>query len=335
MSACAQRDGAGIVSSAAETTASFDAKFAQDVLAGLARPQKSLSCRWLYDDIGSQLFEDITQLPEYYPTRTEVGILGAAAGSIADFAGPKATVLEYGAGAAIKTELLLDALTEPRAYVPIDIAAEFLASSVSRLRRRFGDIEIYPVPGDFMAPLILPDPIPERQRVIFFPGSTLGNLSETEARELLKGMHRHVGGGGKAIIGIDLVKDVRELLAAYDDTQGVTARFNLNLLVRINRELAGDFAVGNFRHAARWNEAECAVEMHLVSQTPQIAQICGQTFCFAAGETIHTESSRKYSLERIAALANQSSWDVREIWTDPARRFAVVGLTAQTGGGIG
>jgi dimethylhistidine N-methyltransferase len=307
--------------------------FRADVLEGLSHPQKSLPSRWLYDDRGSALFEDITRLEEYYPTRTETAILRRHIAEIADFCGERALVLEYGAGAGVKTEILLDALREPRLYVPIDIAGDFLSLTIERIRRRYPHLGTQPVIADFSQDFALPANLPEGPRAGFFPGSTIGNLDRRQAVAFLRRMRRHVhaGGaqtGGGAIIGVDLKKDLSTLLAAYDDSEGVTAAFNLNLLARINRELWGDFALDRFAHEARWNPGESAVEMHLVSLDDQKARVDGRTFSFRKGETIHTESSRKYSRESFTAMIEEAGWRVGRFWTDAAHRFGVFGLAA-------
>lgn len=302
--------------------------FRDDVLRGLSQPRKTLPSRWLYDDAGSELFEQITVLDEYYPTRTETAILRAHAEDIADFCGPSSTLLEYGAGAGVKTGIVLDALQSPRAYVPIDIAGDFLELTVARMRERYPQLATEAVVADFTADFKLPKNIPAARRVAFFPGSTIGNLDARETGAFLRQIRRHAGADGRAIIGVDLRKDLKTLLAAYDDRDGVTARFNLNLLVRINRELDGNFDLARFRHEARWNEAESAVEMHLVSLAAQQLAVSGTRIAFEAGETIHTESSRKYDVLAFERIAASAGWHTREVWTDPARRFAVLGLTA-------
>jgi L-histidine N-alpha-methyltransferase len=302
--------------------------FHADVWAGLSNRQKSVPCRWLYDDRGSELFEAITRLPEYYPTRTETAILRANAGEIADFAGAHAALLEYGAGAGIKTELLLRALQQPNFYVPIDIAGDFLEQTVSRMRGRFPSLRFRPVTSDFTTEFDIPGDVANERRVGFFPGSTIGNLDSAEASSFLLRMRRHVGARGAAIVGVDLRKDLETLLAAYDDAQGITAEFNLNLLVRINRELDGNFAIDRFAHSARWNATEGAIEMHIVSVAAQTVTIAGRNFAFRAGETIHTESSRKYDVASFTVLARAAGWNVSRIWTDQDRRFAVLGLAA-------
>jgi L-histidine N-alpha-methyltransferase len=300
--------------------------FRADVLSGLSQSQKTLPSRWLYDDRGSELFEEITRLEEYYPTRTETAILSEHAREIADFCGPKTVLLEYGAGAGVKTEILIRALKAPRLYVPIDIAGDFLEQTVARFQQRFSELRVQPVVSDFTADFPLPAWIPEGRRVAFFPGSTIGNLSAVEAGAFLQRLRRQVGQDGAALIGVDLKKDLNVLQAAYDDRRGVTAEFDLNLLLRINRELEGDFVPAWFQHSARWNSAESAMEMHLVSTVGQSVHLGGRTFEFKAGETIHTESSRKYEVKAFKELAAQHGWRTERLWTDERCYFAVFGL---------
>ena len=304
-----------------------ETSFRSDVIEGLSRRRKTLPCRWLYDNRGSELFEQITQLPEYYPTRTETQILRDNIADIAAFAGTDAAVLEYGAGAGIKTELLLSALSYPRVYVPVDIAGDFLQQTVARMQTRFPRLAIRPVVADFTQAFEMPADVSKGRNVAFFPGSTIGNLDATDAHLFLKQVRRHVGANGAMIIGADLRKDLATLLAAYDDAQGVTAAFDLNLLTRINRELGGNFMLDRFAHEARWNEKESAVEMHIVSRVAQIVTIGHNRFAFEAGETIHTESSRKYDMESFASLARGAGFTVSKVWTDAQQRFALFGLT--------
>jgi dimethylhistidine N-methyltransferase len=302
--------------------------FREDVIAGLSKQRKSLPSRWLYDERGSELFEQITQLEEYYPTRVETGILRANAAEMAGFIGKGATLIEYGAGAGIKTEILIDALQNPRLYVPVDISGDFLDQAVISLRHRFPNIGIWPIVADFTGDFEIPGGIPLKGRSAFFPGSTIGNLDYGETVSFLRRMHRHVGAKGTAVIGADLTKDVRVLRAAYNDRQGVTAEFNANLLARINRELDGDFRLERFAHEARWNSAISAVEMHLVSTEAQTATVDGQRFDFDAGETIHTETSRKYDVRTFSALVELAGWYIDEMWTDPRQSFGVFGLAS-------
>ena len=302
--------------------------FRQDVIAGLSKQRKTLPCRWLYDERGSELFEQITQLDEYYPTRVETGILRANAAEMASFIGKGATLIEYGAGAGIKTEILIEALHAPRFYVPVDISGDFLDQAVISLRHRFPIIGIWPIVADFTGDFDIPTGIPLKGRSAFFPGSTIGNLDHGETVSFLRRMHRHVGKKGTAVIGADLTKDLRVLRAAYNDRQGVTAAFNTNLLTRINRELDGDFRLERFVHEARWNNLNSAVEMHLVSTEAQTATVDGQSFDFVAGESIHTETSRKYDVRTLSALVESAGWYIDEMWTDPRQAFGVFGLAS-------
>jgi dimethylhistidine N-methyltransferase len=300
--------------------------FRADVLAGMSGRQKSVPSRWLYDRRGSELFEEITGLDEYYPTRTETAIMRRHAEEMGALCGEDIVLLEYGAGAGLKFEILVAALKAPRMYVPIDIAGDFLDQTVARIREKFPQFPTRPIVADFTTDFDIPADIPEGPRTAFFPGSTIGNLDRTEVAALLPRMRRHVGLRGKAIIGVDLRKDIKTLIAAYDDRRGLTAAFNLNLLARINRELGADFRVDRFAHEARWNERESAIEMHLVSLNAQIVTVAGRRFAFELGETIHTESSRKYDVPGFTDVAHRSGWRSAMVWSDPAMRFAVFGL---------
>jgi dimethylhistidine N-methyltransferase len=302
--------------------------FRADVLHGLSQIRKTLPSRWLYDNRGCELFEEITWLDEYYPTRTETAILRDNAADISDFCGERVVLLEYGAGAGIKTEILIDALDRPRLYVPIDIAGDFLEETVGRMRMRFPNLETLPVVADFTSDFDLPRSVPGSHRCAFFPGSTIGNLDARETRRFLARVRGHVNWRGAAVIGVDLKKDVATLLAAYDDRKGVTAAFNLNMLARINRELGGNFSLDRFAHQARWNETESAIEMHLVSLWEQVVTVCGQAFAFRPQETIHTESSRKYDIRGFMEMVEDDRWRVSAIWSDADRRFAIFGLDA-------
>lgn len=309
----------------ADTTAEQRAQLARDVLAGLGRPHKSIPCTWLYDHRGSQLFEQITQVPEYYPTRNETWILERCADQIARAVGAHATVFELGSGSSRKTPLLLDALDAPAAYVPIDISAQFLAESAAALRLRFPQLRIEPVVADFtrLTSLPLADLPAGGRRVVFFPGSTIGNFMPDEACALLERIGRTMGPDALMVVGADSTRDPAVLMPAYDDGAGVTAAFNKNLLLRINRELGADFEPDTFRHEARWNSAEQRVEMHLVSLYTQRVTLLGRSFRFALGESLHTESSYKYSLMRFQAIARRAGWSHRQLWMDGQSRFAV------------
>jgi L-histidine Nalpha-methyltransferase len=302
--------------------------FRNDVLRGLSRIRKSIPCRWLYDERGSEIFERITLLDEYYPTRIETALLRDNAEDIAAFTSRTVALLEYGAGSGTKTEILL-AAASPALYVPIDICGSFLTETTARLRWLFPHIETRPMVADFMTEFTLPAAVFHRgARTAFFPGSTIGNLSEVQAGALLRRMRSHAGPFGCAIIGVDLSKDVETLLRAYDDSEGVTAAFNLNLLERMNRELDADFDLDSFEHEARWNEADTAVEMHLVSRLDQDVAVGNQLFTFRGGESVHTESSRKYDIAGFTALVQINGWRVARIWQDAGKAFAIFGLTA-------
>jgi L-histidine Nalpha-methyltransferase len=301
--------------------------FRSDVAIGLSQGHKTLPSQWLYDDHGREIFEQITRLDEYYPTRAEAAILRDNAQDIADFCGENAVLLEYGAGAGIKTEILIDALDRPRLYVPIDIATDFLDGTAVRMRQRFPSLETLPVVADFTCDFDIPREVPRAHRSAFFPGSAIGNLDAQETKRFLRRVRRHVGWGGTAIVGVDLEKDVATLLAAYDDRHGIRAAFNLNLLTRINRELSGNFSPEGFAHQVRWNEAESAIEMHLVSLREQVVTVDGRPFAFQTGETIHTESARKYDVVSFMDAVGYG-WRVSSIWSDEDRRFAVFGLDA-------
>ncbi|GGC76249.1 L-histidine N(alpha)-methyltransferase [Chelatococcus reniformis] len=301
--------------------------FRADVVEGLSHIQKAIPCRWLYDERGSDLFEEITRLDDYYPTRTETEILRTRQRALREYAGPGPILIEYGAGAGVKTELVLEALESPRGYVPIDVAREYLLQTARRMESRAISLWVRPVERDFLSAFEMPAGMPAGRRVGFFPGSTIGNLDADDAEAFLSQMARHVGPDGAAFVGVDLVKPVERLLRAYDDSEGVTALFNLNLLARINKELAGDFHLDRFRHVARWNDAEKAVEMHLLSLAEQWVSIGQRRFHFRSGETIHTESSRKYDREGFAALAMRAGWRVSQAWEDDERLFCVFALS--------
>ncbi|WP_298914744.1 L-histidine N(alpha)-methyltransferase [uncultured Algimonas sp.] len=305
----------------------FPNAFLDDVLSGLSQPQKSLPCRWFYDARGSALFERITALPEYYLTRTETAILERVAPDLAAMMGPDAVLVEYGAGASVKTRILLDAAKDLRAYVPIDVSEGFLLETADRLRADYPILEVRPVVADFLSEIALP-PLsdPAGRRVGFFPGSTVGNLSDADIDRFLRQARRMLGADGRFILGFDRVKPLSVLLPAYDDAQGVTADFNLNLLRRINRELDGDFDLSGFDHEARWNDAASRVEMHLVAHRAQTVRVGGQTFDFSPGETIHTEDSRKFTPERMKALCARAGWSVEALHSDPDEAFSVAVL---------
>ncbi len=305
-----------------------DPAFQQNVLEGLARPQKAISSRWLYDEIGSHLFEQITQLDEYYPTRTEAAIFQAARSEIAQACGAGAVIVEYGAGAAIKTRILLAALERPCAYVPLDISEDFLHAAARDLARDFPGLDIHPIATDFMTHTDLSQ-LPDcgGRRIGFFPGSTIGNLTDAQIGVFLTEARRALGPDARFLLGVDLRKSPEILIPAYDDARGVTAAFNLNLLQRINRELGADFDIAAFAHEARWNDAESQIEMHLVARQALRVHLAGLTFEFSAGESILTEISRKFEIASLARLAAQSGWTLDRQWSDPANYFCVALLS--------
>jgi dimethylhistidine N-methyltransferase len=296
-----------------------------DVLNGLVLPRKNIPSLYFYDQRGSELFDAITELPEYYPTRTEIGILKRHGEEMAAALGPGVRLIEFGSGSALKTELLLARLQEPAAYVPVEISREHLLAAAARIAADFPRLEVLPVTADFTEPFELPEPARRevRRNVAFFPGSTIGNFPRDMAADLLSATRREVGPGGAMLIGVDLVKDPAVLERAYNDAAGVTAEFNLNLLVRLNRELGADFEVDAFRHQAVWDEAGNRIEMRLISTRAQRVHILDRTFDFAAGEILVTEYSHKYTLEAFRALAEDNGFVVAKVWTDPDRLFSV------------
>jgi dimethylhistidine N-methyltransferase len=298
------------------------------VLAGLSQPQKSLPAWLFYDARGSELFEEITRLPEYYPTRTETAILQAAAGDIAAATLPGAVLVEFGSGSSRKTEILLDALPELCAYAPIDVSQSALDEAVARLALQFPALRVIPTVGDFATPLTPPDRLARRPRLGFFPGSTIGNFAPDEACALLGAIMATLGPRSRLIVGVDLLKDLSILLPAYNDSAGVTAAFNANMLARLNREAGADFDLDRFVHSAIFNAAEGRIEMHLVSIEPQRVMVMGRSFDFAAGESIHTENSYKYSIPQFQDLACRAGWTPRRVWTDRAHMASLHELVA-------
>jgi len=305
-----------------------DPRFARDVAEGLSRAQKTVPSRWLYDEAGSVLFERITTLPEYYPTRTETAILEAHAHAMLDGAGSGAVVVEYGAGASIKTRLLLDACEHPALYVPLDVSDAFDADIDESLRARHPSLEVRHVAGDFLDPQALPlDGVPGTRAGLFL-GSTIGNLEDDEIARFLTHARASLGTGSRLLIGVDVRKDAATLEAAYDDAAGVTARFDLNLLVRMNRELGADFDIDGFKHEARWDGTLSRIEMHLVAVRAQRVRIGSTVHRFAAGESIRSEISRKFGPDDVQALAREHGWRAGGRWTDAGGLFSVVRLDA-------
>ena len=301
-----------------------DAAFLEDVIGGLSLPRKSLPPKYFYDAAGSRLFERICRLPEYYLTRAELALTRRHLGSIARFAGSGCELVEYGSGESLKTRLLIRAL-RPAAYLPVDISADALRAATQRLSREFPWLRIAPVHGDFSRPVTLP--ASKTRRVVYFPGSTVGNLTPDEAHAFLS-MTR--GQAARMLVGVDLKKDANLLHAAYNDSRRVTAAFNLNLLARINRELGADFDLKRFAHYAFYNAGLGRIEMHLVSLAPQSVRLGRHRFAFDAGESIHTENSYKYSVEEFRALAAEAGFTGKKVWLDRKGLFALHGLAAKT-----
>ena len=297
--------------------------FAGDVIAGLTAQPKRLPPKYFYDEVGAKLFEQITALPEYYPTRCELELLRERAPDLARFFPPASALIEFGSGSSKKVRILLAAAPTIAAYVPVDISSEMLVQEAEDLRRDYPQLAVLPVEADFTRPFSLPAAAAGMAHVGFFPGSTIGNFEPHEACSFLRHAGRMLGHGATLIIGIDLVKDARILNAAYNDKAGVTARFNLNLLARINRELDGDFDLANFSHHAFYNSDRRRIEMHLASNKRQKVRVAGRVFEFRAGETIHTENSYKYTLDSFAALARGSGWQPITAWTDAGANFSI------------
>lgn len=302
-------------------------EFRLAVLRGLSQPQKSIPACWLYDAAGSELFDRICEQPEYTLARTERALLEAEGPAIARWVGPAAAVIEPGAGSGAKSELLLRALERPFAYVPIDVSPAPLVKLERRLRRALPRLPVAPRVGDFRRAVDLPASLAAaRRRLVFFPGSTIGNFDPDEVKQLLAHLASLAGAGGAVLVGVDLCRDAEALERAYDDAAGVTAAFNRNLLVRINREAGGAFDPAAFEHRALWNAEAGRVEMHLRSRRAQTVRAAGTVFHFAAGETIHTENSWKYTPGQFARLARQAGLTPRRLWQDPDRRYSLHGL---------
>ncbi|HKE93255.1 MAG TPA: L-histidine N(alpha)-methyltransferase [Povalibacter sp.] len=294
------------------------------VLEGLRRSPKELSPVWFYDEYGSFLFDSICELPEYYLTRTELGIMQVHAAEMAQLIGPQAALIEFGSGTSLKTRLLLDHLVAPIAYVPVDIAREHLLEAASTLARDYPTLRIVPVCADFTQPFDLPKQIARAQRrVVYFPGSTLGNFSREAARGLLESMHRIVGPEGAVLIGIDLKKDPAVLHRAYNDSAGVTAEFNLNALRHINRELGANFNIDAFEHSAVWVDDHSRIEMHLISKLDQVVEIAGTRITIRRGEHLRTEYCHKYTPDAFASLAASAHFVAARSWTDAENKFSV------------
>ncbi|HYD23171.1 MAG TPA: L-histidine N(alpha)-methyltransferase [Croceibacterium sp.] len=310
--ALVERDGEGISKA-----------FRADVLDGLAQVPKAVPARWFYDDEGSRLFEEITRLAEYYLTRAETEILTARCDDFRRLIAPGRAVVEFGSGSSFKTPLLLGCI-EPAAYVPLDISGDFLRAAAADLAGKFPGLPVHPVEADFMQPFTLPGEVAGIPKLGFFPGSTIGNMVAPTAVDLLRSMRATLGPDSLLLIGMDLIKDVAVLEAAYDDAQGVTAAFNLNLARRINRELGGTLTLDKLRHTARWNDTWARIEMHLEALEPIEFEVSGRRFELARGETIHTENSHKFDRRSQYTLLLAGGWTPVERWLDSEERFSLI-----------
>ncbi len=316
-------------SAAVETTATSAGGFLADVLRGLSRRQKSLPCKYFYDARGSELFERICTLDEYYPTRTELGIMEDRVAQMAQCVGPNVRLVELGAGSGLKTRLLLEALETPAAYLPVEISKSALDACAASLGQAFPKLELLPVCADYTQSVELPRPTTSFEHTAaYFPGSTIGNFRPDQARRFMARIAHMVGDGGGLLIGVDLQKDREVLEAAYNDRRGVTAAFNLNMLERINRELGADFNLDGFFHRAVWNNNEGRIEMRLVSSRAQTVHVGGECLSFNDGEFITTEFSYKYTVDRFETLAQDAGFEVRRLWTDDQSWFSVWYLEA-------
>jgi len=303
-----------------------ESQFARDAIAGLTAQPKRMSPKYFYDEVGSQLFEEITELPEYYPTRCELAILRTHGAEIARMLPEGSALIEFGSGSTRKVRLLLDVASTIAAYVPVDISAQMLVQEAALLQSDFPGLAVFPVAADITGPVRLPNGIADMARAGFFPGSTIGNFEPHQARSFLQNAARILGPGSTLVVGVDLAKDAHILNAAYDDAAGVTAKFNLNLLTRMNRELGANFVLDAFRHQAFYNEERSRVEMHLVSRKRQKVRLCGRVVEFGEAETIHTECSYKYTVESFGKLARSAGWTPTTLWTDPQGYFLVQAL---------
>lgn len=302
--------------------------FMREVIAGLTAEQKRIPSKYFYDEKGSQLFDEICVLEEYYPTRTEMGIMSQYVDEMVECIGSDAALIEYGSGSSLKTRILLQNHNSLAAYIPIDISKEHLHTSAAQLSEAFPHIEIAPVHADYSTEIVLPEPWRNTGRkVVYFPGSTIGNFTPDEAVDFLRRVRALCNPSGGLLLGVDLKKDVDRLEAAYNDARGVTAAFNLNVLDHINGELGANFAVEDFAHYAFYNEVAGRIEMHLRSEKDQVVTVGSERFSFAAGETIHTENSYKYTLEEVEAIGLKAGLKVQKVWTDDEQLFSVQFLT--------
>lgn len=309
------------------STAILDDQFVSDVLVGLSGRFKSLPCKYLYDKYGSQLFDQICELEEYYPTRTETQITHDNAVSISECLGRDAVIVEYGSGSSTKTRVLLDHLDAPNSYLPVDISEDHLLNSANLLSREYPELDIRPIVADFTSRFSLPEDLHGERICVYFPGSTIGNFVPAEAIRLLRNIAWQCGLTGSLLIGVDLRKSRSILELAYNDPRGVTAEFNLNLLRRINRECDGNFDLGLFRHVGFYNEAEGRIEIYLESLERQSVEVSGEVFFFREGERIHTEYSHKYTVDGFTQLAGEAGFQLDRVWTDERDYFALMHLT--------
>jgi len=315
------------IDTSTSTSAESDANgFEADIVAGLSAQQKATPPKYFYDEAGSALFEEICVTPEYYVTRMETALLQTAVNELALGIPDNAVLVEFGSGASEKTRLILDAAPHIGTYVPIDISADMLRQSAERIARGYPTLNVAPLADDFTLAVALPANVDDAPRVGFFPGSTIGNFTPQEATRFLRSVRSLLGPRARLMVGADMVKDPATLVAAYDDAMGVTARFNKNLLVRINRELHGDFNLEAFDHRAVWNARLQRMEMHLVSRVDQLVHVAGRGFAFKEGERLHTESSHKFSKESFKALATSAGWMIDRHWLSPAPAFAIFSL---------
>jgi dimethylhistidine N-methyltransferase len=299
-----------------------------EIIDGLSKPHKQISPKYFYDERGSQLFDEITRLPEYYLTNTEVGIMQDNIAEMAELVGEQASLIEFGSGSSIKTRILLDHLSELAAYVPVDISEEFLRESADRLQADYPHIEVLPVVADFTKQFQLPSPcVAPIRNIVYFPGSTIGNFEHDTALELLRVMYHEAGEGGALLIGVDLQKDPQIIEDAYNDGAGITAEFNLNVLHRLNRDSGANFDVDEFEHSANYDEREGRIVMELVSQANQTVRVANAEFEFADSEVILTEYSHKYTREGFAEMAGEAGFNVAKVWTDDKQLFSVQFLT--------
>jgi dimethylhistidine N-methyltransferase len=312
----------GMAKNAAQQTVPDDEL--DELIDGLRQPEKMISPKYFYDERGSRLFEEITRLPEYYPTETELGIMRDNIGEIAELVGKQASLIEYGSGSSLKTRVLLEHLDELAAYVPVDISEDHLLESASQIRREFPGLDVLPVVADFTQPFQLPSPkvMPVRN-IVYFPGSTIGNFTHDAAHELLRVMHEEAGAGGALLIGVDLQKDPAIIERAYNDSAGVTAEFNRNMLRHLNREFGADFDLEAFAHSARYNEEEGRIEIRLISEQDQEFTLGDVSFSIDRDEAILTEYSHKYTPEGFAAMAEAAGFSVERVWMDAGRLFSV------------